>query len=237
MDTMTKRQRSRLMSRIRSSGTKPEKVCRRLFRALTKRRLRYNDASLPGSPDIVIPSIKVAFFADGCYWHVCPVHGRVPKSNVAFWTAKLRRNVARDKSARRALRKMGWTVWCIWEHDLKEPRLPGLRRRIRRRLSRIEGSLSRVSFITGTNPVPTEIQMSTKTAAKTTTKKTTPAKKATTKKATTKKAPARKPAKKATAKKPTARKPAKKSASKMAAKKSPARKPAKPAAPSSTVNA
>ena len=66
--------------------------------------------------DVAFPKRRVAVFLDGCYWHACPEHGHVPKTNSEFWAAKFRRNVARDREVNRALRSAGWKVVRIWEH-------------------------------------------------------------------------------------------------------------------------
>lgn len=129
------------MSKIRSKNTRPEKVLKKMMREVTDRGLRYNLASLPGSPDIVVHSLRLAIFMEGCFWHSCPKHGRVPKSNVEFWEKKLARNRARDRRNRAALRELGWTVWRIWEHDLRKAGLVRTRRNIRRRLARLEARL------------------------------------------------------------------------------------------------
>lgn len=129
------------MSRIRSSNTRPEKVFRKLLREVTDRGVRYNLASLPGSPDVVVHSLKLAVFVEGCFWHSCPRHGRIPKSNVEFWEKKLSRNRARDRRNRAALRGLGWTVWRVWEHDLRKSEVSRTRGNVRRRLARLEASL------------------------------------------------------------------------------------------------
>jgi DNA mismatch endonuclease (patch repair protein) len=77
---------------------------------------------------------------DGCYWHGCPVHGRIPKSNVAFWTGKIARNVARDAKVDAELRALGWVVWRVWEHDLRPARVSRTRKNLRRRLARLVSS-------------------------------------------------------------------------------------------------
>jgi DNA mismatch endonuclease (patch repair protein) len=136
-DVFSKRKRSQIMSRIRSSGTKPERVCWSLVREVTGRSCRHNVASLPGSPDVVVRSLRLAVFMDGCYWHSCPLHGSKPKSNVAFWNDKLRKNVLRDRRTRRELRRLGWTVWVLWEHDLREKAVPRTRRNLRKRVRRL----------------------------------------------------------------------------------------------------
>lgn len=136
-DTLTKKQRSRLMSRIRSSGTKPEKILRRMMEELSGISISRNVRSLPGTPDLYLPGLSLAVFTDGCFWHRCPIHGRMPKSRTRFWRAKLSRNVERDRESRAALRGMGITVWSVWEHDLKPEALSRTRRNLRRRVKRL----------------------------------------------------------------------------------------------------
>jgi DNA mismatch endonuclease (patch repair protein) len=68
-------------------------------------------------PDIVFTARKVAVFVDGCFWHVCPEHGRQPTTNEWYWTPKLRRNVERDRAANDALTAAGWRVVRLWEHE------------------------------------------------------------------------------------------------------------------------
>ena len=116
-DKFSKEVRSRIMSAIRSKNTKPEvKLRKALFAEGHRFRIHYK---LLGSPDIVFPGKRVAIFVDGCFWHMCPKHGHLPKSNKAFWRKKLERNVSRDKRYDRKLRMEGWKVIHVWEHDLK----------------------------------------------------------------------------------------------------------------------
>ena len=61
---------------------------------------------------------RVAGFVDGCFWHACPLHATQPKHNAAFWRKKLAANQARDKFVTRTLRRQGWRVVRIWEHEL-----------------------------------------------------------------------------------------------------------------------
>lgn len=70
-------------------------------------------------PDFVFPKLRLTVFVDGCFWHACPEHGRMPTGNRAFWRAKLARNQARDRLVTRTLRKAGWQVLRVWEHELK----------------------------------------------------------------------------------------------------------------------
>lgn len=66
--------------------------------------------------DVVFSHARVCVFVDGCYWHGCPVHFRVPKTNAAWWTEKITDNRIRDARQARLLRRRGWTVFRVWEH-------------------------------------------------------------------------------------------------------------------------
>lgn len=108
-----------------------------LRRVLHRRGLRYRVdlAVLTGSRrrvDVVFPRQRVAVFVDGCFWHRCPRHGTTPIANARWWEAKLAANVARDRATDRALRRAGWTVIRVWEHE--DPTRAA--RRIVHRLSR-----------------------------------------------------------------------------------------------------
>ena len=118
MDRVTSEQRSRIMSRIRGKDTKPEM---RLRRALHAHGLRYRvHAKLPGKPDIVFGPARLVVFVDGCWWHCCPTHFRMPESNADFWRSKFDRNVERDIRATNRLRRMGWSVLRFWEHEIND---------------------------------------------------------------------------------------------------------------------
>src|ERR1700685_1997695 len=84
--------RSLLMSRVRRTGTRPEMLLRAaLHRAGYRYRIN-TGSTLPGRPDIVLRRFRLAIFVDGCFWHGCPRHGTVPKTNTEFWTTKILRN-------------------------------------------------------------------------------------------------------------------------------------------------
>lgn len=113
--------RSRNMRANRRSDTKPEIALRGALHRLGHRyRVDYR-LDLTGRvrvrPDIVFTRRKVAVFVDGCFWHVCPEHGRQPTRNEWYWTPKLRRNVERDQLANKALTEAGWKVVRVWEHE------------------------------------------------------------------------------------------------------------------------
>jgi DNA mismatch endonuclease (patch repair protein) len=67
-------------------------------------------------PDIVFTRAKLAIFIDGCFWHSCPDHGKVPKANRGYWQPKLARNVERDRLNDTILEQEGWTVLRFHEH-------------------------------------------------------------------------------------------------------------------------
>lgn len=116
-DVMTPTQRSRCMSRIQGKNTSPETQLRK---ALWASGLRYRiHAKLPGKPDIIFSKLKIIIFIDGCFWHRCPVHGVMPKTNKEFWKAKLNGNVKRDRKNDRVLKRLGWQVLRYWEHQVK----------------------------------------------------------------------------------------------------------------------
>jgi len=98
--------------------TVPERALRS---ELWRRGLRYRTEFKigPGSPrvDIAFTRAKVAVFVDGCFWHSCPVHGSLPKANGEWWSEKLAANVARDRRNDVTLRRMGWQVIRVWEHE------------------------------------------------------------------------------------------------------------------------
>ena len=129
------------MARIRSKGTSPEIRLESLLRSLLgwRRRIDRHLTTLPGQPDFFVQSLKLAVFLDGCFYHCCPRHGHIPKSNRKYWQPKLARNTKRDKKTRALLRRRGISVWRLWEHQLKPSVIDRttaiLERRIRRRVS------------------------------------------------------------------------------------------------------
>ena len=120
MDVLTPEQRSRNMSAIRSRGnrTTEQAVRYRLVRAAIRGWTLHAD-SLPGKPDFAFERRRLAVFVDGCYWHGCPKCYRRPESNTGYWSEKYKRNKARDRKVRAKLRRGGWKVLTIWEHEVK----------------------------------------------------------------------------------------------------------------------
>lgn len=134
-DTLTVAERSERMSRVRSRGNRATELrLISLFRVYHITGWR-RGARVPGRPDFVFHASKVVMFVDGCFWHGCPRHGRIPKTRVAFWKAKLARNAQRDREVRSLLRKCGWRVVRVWEHELARKGEARLGRRIQRALT------------------------------------------------------------------------------------------------------
>lgn len=127
--------RSQIMSRIRGKGNKSTELA--LASAFRRARIsgwrrhvsirielgprvakRVGKTLLIVKPDFVFKRQRLAVFVDGCFWHQCPLHSKVPESNREFWERKLARNVERDRFHDRELKKAGWKVVRFWEHDL-----------------------------------------------------------------------------------------------------------------------
>ena len=118
-DTLSKKQRSKAMSKVRSTDTKPEWILRcGLHRLGFRYRLR--NRQLPGRPDLVFPKYMAAVFVHGCYWHRHPgcKDASTPKSNASFWAAKFAENVERDQRTQRTLERFGWRILVVWECEL-----------------------------------------------------------------------------------------------------------------------
>jgi len=136
MDTVDKATRSRIMASIRYRGNRSTELKLRmlLVRAgISGWTLLPGD--LIGNPDFVFPTIRLVVFVDGCFWHGCPRCGHTPGTNKKYWTAKLQRTKVRDKRQRAKLRRDGWSVLSIWEHELVSSGkvLARVQRAIRRR--------------------------------------------------------------------------------------------------------
>jgi len=116
-DIMSPEKRSAVMSRIRGKDTGPELA---LAQAMAEHRWEWESHArdLPGRPDFVLRSIKVAVFVDGDFWH----GWRFPEWRDKLsekWEEKIEANRRRDRRNRRSLQRMGWKVVRIWEHQLK----------------------------------------------------------------------------------------------------------------------
>lgn len=120
------------MSRIRSGGTAPERRMGELLRLLfPDEEIIEQPSGLPGRPDWWLPGLRMACFADGCFFHACPQHFIMPLNNQVYWQGKVEGNRQRDREVNRKLRDMGILPVRIWEHDLRQD-LMFARRKLRR---------------------------------------------------------------------------------------------------------
>jgi DNA mismatch endonuclease (patch repair protein) len=117
MDNLTPSQRSYCMSRVKNRDTNLESLVRsELFKKGW--RFRKHVSSLPGRPDIVFVRLGVAVFIDGDFWHGY----RFPswKENLSeFWITKIQKNRKRDRNNFAKLRRLGWQVVRVWQHEIE----------------------------------------------------------------------------------------------------------------------
>ena len=111
----------RAMQAVASEDTEPETTLRR---ALHRSGLRYRlharpEVDIRCNADLVFRASKVCIFVDGCFWHGCPLHFLLPKTNSDWWYEKICDNRARDERQRRQLEEKGWKVIRLWEHEVR----------------------------------------------------------------------------------------------------------------------
>lgn len=132
-DVVNRETRSRMMAGIRGKNTRPEMRVRRYLHA-TGLRFRLHDRALPGSPDLVFTSHRIAVFVHGCFWHRHPFckYATMPAERREFWLEKFGKNIVRDQRNLLALGQAGWTPLVIWECETRsEERLDELYWQIR----------------------------------------------------------------------------------------------------------
>lgn len=116
MDTLTKEERHKNMTAIRSRDTKPELYFRRLMFSFGF-RYRVCPSSVEGRPDLWLRKYRTAIFINGCFWHAHEGCGyfKVPDSNIEYWNSKFERNRRRDETVHEKLKEQGIRVLVIWE--------------------------------------------------------------------------------------------------------------------------
>ena len=109
------------MAAIRSRGNKATEL--KLASILRTARITgwRRHQPLPGRPDFIFPRQRLAVFVDGCFWHGCRWHCRMPQGNREYWQRKIANNSVRDRRITRLLRLRGWQVLRIWGHALVSP--------------------------------------------------------------------------------------------------------------------
>ncbi len=103
------------MSMLKSTETKPELKIKSIMKILG---IQYQPKMYEKS-DFANKKEKIAVFVDGCFWNKCPKLYRSPKTNKKFWREKIEKNMQRDKKITNHLKKDGWKVIRILEHDLR----------------------------------------------------------------------------------------------------------------------
>ena len=120
MDTVTAQERSRIMAKVKARGNKSTELkLIKIFKEYSIMGWR-RSYSLIGKPDFVFPKPRLAIFVDGCFWHGCQEHCRLPESNRDYWVAKINKNKKRDRLISKELRSKNWNVIRVWEHELKK---------------------------------------------------------------------------------------------------------------------
>ncbi|MCI0685738.1 MAG: very short patch repair endonuclease [Sporichthyaceae bacterium] len=116
-DHLSQAGRSRNMSAIRSSDTKPELTLRAALRSVGAVGYRIHVRGLPGKPDIAFTRWRLAIFVDGVFWHGHPAHF-APERASTYWREKIARTQTRDRDANHALCNAGWTVLRFWDLEV-----------------------------------------------------------------------------------------------------------------------
>jgi DNA mismatch endonuclease (patch repair protein) len=120
-DVLTKKKRSQVMAAIRSRGNKDTELkLASILRAYGITGWRRHQP-LVGRPDFLFRHKRLAVSVDGCFWHGCRWHCRMPQDNRTYWQNKITLNAIRDRAANRLLKKAGWRVVRVWGHSLRSP--------------------------------------------------------------------------------------------------------------------
>jgi DNA mismatch endonuclease (patch repair protein) len=121
-DNRTFEERHRNMSAVRNKGSGPEMALVNMVKKQHITGWRRNYRRAYGAPDLAFPTIKLAIFVDGCFWHGCGCK-TIPQTNRDFWTEKIAVNVEHDRLVIQRLEGTGWAVWRIKEHELKRKQM------------------------------------------------------------------------------------------------------------------
>lgn len=142
-DVFTRVKRSEIMSNVRGRGNKATELA--LVLLFRRNRIIGWRRHLPlfGNPDFVFRQSRLVIFVDGCFWHNCPKHGSRPMTNRSFWRKKLEGNIARDRLVNLTLRKNGWRVLRVWQHELTRQDESRLLQRLRREFALVDANGSR----------------------------------------------------------------------------------------------
>ena len=115
-DIFSREKRSWIMSRIRSRDTKIEIAVRDILRS--NKRAFVQHPGIYGNPDFLVGA-KTLVFCDGDFWHGYQ-YAKKKKPGKKFWRDKIERNIERDRRISRKLRRSGYSVIRLWEHDIEK---------------------------------------------------------------------------------------------------------------------
>ena len=128
-DNLSLEDRRKTMRAVKGKGTKLEKRLWAMLAGLGFKGWQKNADDIVGKPDVVFLTQRIAIFVDGCFWHGCPYCNRkLPEANKEYWEKKIKRNIELARSYDEQLRRKGWTILRIWEHEMAD--LPKVRLRI-----------------------------------------------------------------------------------------------------------
>ena len=113
---MSRKERSKRMSLIKSKWTRPERLVHNYLKGYKIKHIMHS--KINGSADIIIPSKKIAIFIHGCFWHGCKTCYQKPVNNRKFWVNKIKKNIQRDERNVRLSKKNGWKVKIVWECEI-----------------------------------------------------------------------------------------------------------------------
>lgn len=130
-DTFSDQDRSNIMRAVKSRGNASTEM--RLIQLFKARKITGWRRGYPlfGHPDFVFPKLRVALFADGCFWHGHNCRNVTPRDHSEYWQKKIERNKKRDKAVTTSLTQKGWKVVRIWECDIKKQKIAKLEKILR----------------------------------------------------------------------------------------------------------
>ncbi|MFO0448481.1 MAG: very short patch repair endonuclease [Pseudomonadota bacterium] len=120
---------SRRLASVKRAGSSAEMIVRPILREAGF-RMRYNVGDLPGRPDMVSKSLRLAIFVHGCFWHghAGCLAARLPQSNRWWWKQKQQANRDRDRRKKEELLALKFRVVELWTCELSD--IPRVRRRV-----------------------------------------------------------------------------------------------------------
>lgn len=138
VDNLKPGDRRKTMQAVKGKGTRLERYLFSMLAGMRLKGWRKNADDVIGKPDVIFTIPKIAIFVDGCFWHGCPhCQRKLPEANREYWEKKITRNVQLAKQHNYKLRKDGWSVIRIWEHEINDkPARKNIRRRVHTAINR-----------------------------------------------------------------------------------------------------